>query len=562
MKIVKIKVSDYKNLKDFEIDLSGVGRLAIVVGCNGSGKSNFLEAVSLIARDLQGWNALGNQMFCYEVVFEIPSGKCTAKRVEGVPNVQWEGLPTGMRPDFLQSVIAMYNGEFKRLLNCGYDLDGEYAIPKPLAWASSSSYIVALLSFLCSKDFQMEIGNGGLRREYAKRVHYRMPVVDVVPVDPPDDEVDAFIRKLSEAPPLSEFGDRELPFSEFAALVNELAGNAPRPFFEQVVFVEGGDLLKNLVVDFEKEGECFSSEDFSEGEKRIILIEYVLSKACEENRIVLLDEPDASVHESRKLELVDHIKGYAKKGVLTILTTHSPAIINHVDAQHLIGLKVEEGRTKVSYGRDMDVLGQLAGSRMDFFSKKPIMMFEGKSDVILLKRVIKHFRDKVSGYEDLKLDTDFDYYIIGGTGNAKYVYKQFHALQMGRRIFIALDNDSAGKNALEQLTKTDAEDPEFLPLQDVTDLQNMTSSGNCAFLIPRPAHISAAPWMVEDYLPKDFIQRWIDNRKQDFFCFHAVVNIKEQLKDDIGNEGCQFQDSDLLGFKPLVDYLMNLKAQL
>ena len=48
MKLRKVKILEYKNLKDIEIDFSRCDGLAVVAGKNGSGKSNLLEALSLI----------------------------------------------------------------------------------------------------------------------------------------------------------------------------------------------------------------------------------------------------------------------------------------------------------------------------------------------------------------------------------------------------------------------------------------------------------------------------------------------------------------------------------
>ena len=39
---------------------------------------------------------------------------------------------------------------------------------------------------------------------------------------------------------------------------------------------------------------------FSEGEKKLILIETVLEFVADENSLILLDEPDANIHEERK----------------------------------------------------------------------------------------------------------------------------------------------------------------------------------------------------------------------------------------------------------------------
>ena len=52
MKLKKLHINQYKNLKDFTIDFESGNGLTMLVGNNGSGKSNVLEAISGIFHDL------------------------------------------------------------------------------------------------------------------------------------------------------------------------------------------------------------------------------------------------------------------------------------------------------------------------------------------------------------------------------------------------------------------------------------------------------------------------------------------------------------------------------
>ena len=46
MKLKKLHIENYKNLKHFDLDFENDNGLSIIVGNNGSGKSNILEAIS------------------------------------------------------------------------------------------------------------------------------------------------------------------------------------------------------------------------------------------------------------------------------------------------------------------------------------------------------------------------------------------------------------------------------------------------------------------------------------------------------------------------------------
>ena len=52
MRLKKLYIENYKNLKDFTADFESGNGLSILIGNNGSGKSNFLEIISGIFHDL------------------------------------------------------------------------------------------------------------------------------------------------------------------------------------------------------------------------------------------------------------------------------------------------------------------------------------------------------------------------------------------------------------------------------------------------------------------------------------------------------------------------------
>ena len=56
MRINKLTITDFKNLQNFSIDFDEKSFTSVIVGQNGAGKSNILEALIIIFRDLD----LGN----------------------------------------------------------------------------------------------------------------------------------------------------------------------------------------------------------------------------------------------------------------------------------------------------------------------------------------------------------------------------------------------------------------------------------------------------------------------------------------------------------------------
>lgn len=80
MRIDKLKINDFKNLKDFQIDIDESQLTSVFIGRNGAGKSNLLEAIVIIFRDLD----LGvfTKDFSYEIFY-----RCSGHAVRVKNNV-------------------------------------------------------------------------------------------------------------------------------------------------------------------------------------------------------------------------------------------------------------------------------------------------------------------------------------------------------------------------------------------------------------------------------------------------------------------------------------------
>ncbi|MEO7213372.1 MAG: AAA family ATPase [Mucilaginibacter sp.] len=77
MRIDRVKVDGFKNLNQFEIDLNGTQMNTILLGQNAAGKSNFLEALVIIFRDL---DLFEKKSSFPEFNFEI-SYKCKSNQI-------------------------------------------------------------------------------------------------------------------------------------------------------------------------------------------------------------------------------------------------------------------------------------------------------------------------------------------------------------------------------------------------------------------------------------------------------------------------------------------------
>src|SRR5882724_3029576 len=80
MRIDKVKINGFKNLNHFFIDLDKNKMHTVLLGQNASGKSNFLEGLVIIFRDL---DLRENPLFEYEIEY---SCKANDIRIIANPN--------------------------------------------------------------------------------------------------------------------------------------------------------------------------------------------------------------------------------------------------------------------------------------------------------------------------------------------------------------------------------------------------------------------------------------------------------------------------------------------
>lgn len=124
MKLKKLYIKQYKNLKDFTIDFESGNGLSILVGNNGSGKSNVLEAISGIFAN--AYSAKATHKFVYYLIYEIKGSKVKLEQtiyrcqyyVNGKVRSIKEIINQGLLPT---NVIAMYSGEDKRWWHSYYE---------------------------------------------------------------------------------------------------------------------------------------------------------------------------------------------------------------------------------------------------------------------------------------------------------------------------------------------------------------------------------------------------------------------------------------------------------
>lgn len=555
MRIIHVKIREFKNLKNVEFSFENPKGLAIFVGCNGCGKSNLLEALSYILEDIKNPERFAERMFEYELEYLDSQGsRCLAKHVNGESSRIVKCLDDNAPILGSLSAVAVYNGDYNRLQSEGL---------RAVDFVTANDFNAALIAYLISDKHVFELSDGLICRANVNRVTYDFDHMLIPELDPEsDDESECLMLELTDESWRGNDGLMQIPFEEFVGVLDRFTyeSSEKRSGLVRDLFARFGNWIRGFSCEFRDAGVSYSSESLSEGEKKSILLNYALQLARNPNTLLMLDEPDASVHESRKIELLDALKAYSKESGVVLMTTHSPAIINECDATDLFALTRNGVGSVVSSGDKIDAESELLGDRLSWFANRPILFFEGKSDVQYVRKAIECFKAQ-SDFGDFEIEHRLEFRILGGTGEADFIVDELAKINGTRKVYVCLDNDKAGNDALQVLREKG-----FCEVKTPQDVSASTSN-RLVFRLPPKG--SSRVKMMEDYFSHDVYKR-ILGKEYNPLNEASMSEFKEKvsgLKKFVARYALSKTDThsvplvgqaDFRGFKPLIDLIKAL----
>lgn len=605
MKLKTLTIKKYKNLMDFEVSFESGNGLSVLVGNNGSGKSNVLEALSGIFAN--AYSAKPVHKFVYSLTYEI-KGK-EVKLEQTIYRCQYyvDGKVTAIselkKQELLPTnVIALYSGEDKRWWHNYYepfyfqftkDIKsgvGDTFSPK-MYYINKYYWDIALLSLIYStaqddKEFLKTIlGSDCIE-------HILLFYTHSVTRPCESDILKSFLDTVNLYSKHSEGPDGE-PVSlyvmtresitetygidvieEYAAMKDfymfvdaKFLNNKPDDFnyyekqlfnfFVQAYMPKGRKVIKNI----ELINHGFSAKDLSEGEKKLILIRAVLSFVADENSLILLDEPDAHIHEGRKQGLYNLFSEYCKYDRQIVVATHSPIIAQLSNEKELIMLEQEDGKSTLLTDEKIDKIKRLSGTSWDVIgqgmmlkSNRPLVVFEGKTDVMYVKRALDLLKSERPQYASLNVD----FLNANGAGNVKsFVDNLKEFVPATKKIIIFFDRDNAGKDGVQAITGISKNDERIAHYKDITQGNVITS------FIPYKDGINDGDFLIEDYFSWDgtikaIVEDVIPDRKHPI---KMLPNLPEKIKKELEKRIDRFAVEEFDGFIALLDKIVELAKE-
>lgn len=375
MKLDKLWISEFKNLKDIEINFDQDELVTVVIGWNGAGKSNVIEALVIIFRDL---DLHKEPSFSYKLEYICRGNRIIikAKRANNKKeqydilihkNGNTKEVVTNSYTDFFNdkerlylpsNVFGYYSGPSDRLANHFYEhhrkfreqllypekqkpkLDEKTLPLRPLFYAQKVHSNFVLLAFFLGADEKIKkFLREKLYIEGIESVLFVLNKPDWKGSDKGDPRfwhatgvVRPFLNRLFEASlapmkkkftlpdPMKKNGKKVealfLFLKDIEALKEVGKDTLDKDFFKLLESIYFSNLIHEVRIRVKiknKNGkeETLTFRELSEGEQQLITVLGLLRFTRDDESLFLLDEPDTHLNPAWSMEYLDFLQDVA-----------------------------------------------------------------------------------------------------------------------------------------------------------------------------------------------------------------------------------------------------------
>lgn len=471
MRLLSLYIEEYKNIRKQTYDFSANTGYIALIGLNGSGKSNLLEAIGLI------FNGILNKKkipFDYTIVYEHDGKEYSRKKNWASINGKKANNSDILYPS---SVIACYSGEDLRLWRMAFEdyymhyfkkaINNNLYSPE-LIYINKYCWNIALLSLLCSekdnvKRFLKETFNiDNLDTVKVKfsfgnpdsfKNHIALSWIKRIQKECLDNDGQASMKSILsyEIPPIVKQTKEKSLFHHLYLLSQPKKNRAK------------GNNIERYVKEINIENDGISFDNYSEGHKKLILIECITQVLGDDASLLLLDEPDAHVHIENKKKILDTITQFNGQ---TVLTTHSPVMCNLIAEAKNIKLLKDGESVDTS---KLEQLKKLSGNELQYYegafvlSSKKILVTEGIYDIRYLRKAIEVFEKKDPKYGKLK---EVGMLYAGSASEEDVIYNELIQDKIANldKVVFLFDYDKAGLDGWKKVNPIATAEHKVVPI--------------------------------------------------------------------------------------------------
>lgn len=325
MKIKNLHIKEFKGLRDISINFEKNDEpldLVVLAGSNGSGKTRVLESILQYFQDHIQYNYRGNSNKI-EIYFEEKEKIC--RNNVGDEMELYEGLKSF-------SYHEIDNPRNEKHIKIKKELN---ILPKII-------YVPTEINFQ-----KMNTASTTLVQEYNFINIVNTNLIKDIPSYIATKMISAMLKNKNE-----KVGDvQKKVFNE----INEIFENLSIDVKVEDISQDG----RNITLFTNSSGDEFDINELSSGEKQLFLRTLAIKMLNPENSIILIDEPELSLHPKWQQRIVDVYRKIGKNNQI-IIATHSPHILGSVRKENIILLdKDDDGKIVVKTGDELyDSYGQ------------------------------------------------------------------------------------------------------------------------------------------------------------------------------------------------------------
>lgn len=553
MKLISFKVlSDFRNLKGIELKFNTQTNTYVLIGNNGAGKSSLLEAISSVFHSLfSGANPVFEFHFALVYDYEGHKVSIANKPTKALKmTVDKEEVDrNGIEPYLPQRIICNYSGEEMRIKHSYYDdLWRQYERRLKTAGGLNPLRMVFVDKDLWKIVLYIIIAQ---RNRYESFETFLTETIGVQNIDTIAIEIDGVSLGTWRDNPVC-FYMRQLLGQIHAD--GTIAQEEMNPDDDEALTMfnylsSARSLIRRLDISFNG---GVDAQYLSEGEKKLMVVLFILEVISDERSLVLLDEPDSHIHVARKPKLVEMFKKAVNRE--NVLTSHSPSLTAKFDEKSIIMLdRTSDGHAQVVNVDKQRIVAELTKNqwslqRQNIFlaSNDDIILVEGWTDEAFLTKALEALQTDGNYIGD-----SYEYLPCGGADGVVRLKGHFHP-KPGQRMICFFDNDAAGWKGINKVFEK-TEGTAYKPTTF-----GRAKKKDDIWVAPFPcAKGKASNFNIEDYFPRRIFLHYILS----FRSLNDVID-KDKLKSKMATDcqNNQIKKEDFKNFKAVFDLIEEIKA--
>jgi len=404
MKIKNLHIEEYNGLEKLDINFESerkVLNLIVLAGINGSGKTRVLESIRYWFEMFRS-KAVNVELFYEENEREVLE---SLTHSEGLTEVEKEAQKDIEFTDCLRN-IKFYNYDYRhnKTENRNYNSKIISRSFEKLKIFPKIIYVPTEINFEKIKKAQTN-----LKKEYSF-----INIVDSYEIKDIPSYIATRISKVAnEEEDLTMGQVRKKVFAEINGIFEILELD--------VKLSEISKDENSMPIFTDSSGKKFGINELSSGEKQLFLRTLAIKMLEPENSIIMIDEPELSLHPKWQQKIVDVYRKIGRNNQI-ILATHSPHILGSVEKENIILLeKNENGIVEVKTGDEFgNSYGQTTGRILEDIMGLETDRNPNVNNLLnLVKEMVKNdnyenseFKEKYTKIKDILGEDDRDLFLV------------------------------------------------------------------------------------------------------------------------------------------------------